>query len=181
MQLHDIFVVNIRTEQWPNSDGEHLKKCIATIQSAKAECIEDLGNAKKSMKKARPQDIERWKELAEKPLEFIRNTFSGARLATQFSKVLEQSTNTTAVVQPGVARAKLIGLSTGGEQAKTALESLGTQHWLTWAPEHKDALLRLLNSLEEYIKVHATGPTITLLVPFLRPPACDTYREIADV
>ena len=173
----------IETEQWSMEDKASLAKAISIIATARAECLEDLSSTRKARKKARPQDLERWKEIGAGPLKFLRELFPGAKIATQLSKVLNSDPDLTAqtTIPAEEARRTLTALSTGGEQAKDALSRLGNQHWITWAPEHNEALQRCLHGYVDYVKANGTGPTITLVTPFVKPPVGESFGEITDV
>ena len=171
----------VDTGRWSMDDISKIDRAIGIIQKAKAECIEDLSNVRKTRKKARPQDVERWKELGDGPLTFLKSAFPDAMIALQLSKVLSIGPADQSMIPSEVARGTLMALSTGGAQAKDALARIGNQHWLTWAPEHNEALQRCLNAFVDYVKANGTGPTITLAVPFTKPPVGESFSAIIDV
>ena len=179
MRVHAILLLNVNAVDWPTSDQDQLQKTRDQLQNAKDDCIKDLENAKKTRRKARPQDIDRWKELAEAPLVFLQSVFTGAKFATQLSKILQNSSNADCISIYD-ARTSLVALATGGEMGKNVLQVMGKEHWVMWAPTHNEALQRLLNTFTDYCKEKGTGPTITLIIPFHKPMAGDTFEEISD-
>ncbi|CAK0825379.1 unnamed protein product, partial [Prorocentrum cordatum] len=164
---------------WDPAGRASAEAAAAHFATAGARCAEQLDEVLRERRRLRPSELPRWKELGASALQAVRAipTCADATLATQWSQLLSNTTTDHSVILE--QHRELATLLEKGDTR--ALEKMGGQQILAWAPVDTNALQRILAGLLRQPDPALRPQRLSLLVPIPHFPGVDSPAKLFDL